>query len=225
MTRLPIALAAASLALLLPSSALGAAGVANGVHVRTVAGGVVVYFGQHADHAFADVRGRQLRVSCTAYSPQGSLTPTAESVTVSQPTSRNLRLIRVGLGPQVDWDICEVGRAGSSRVTKVGLTASGRARIDEERLGRKLLYGFTFASDRSVDGLSMPSTAWVVAAPGSNLVALADADATPPAGTVGYFSDNPRHAVVATRSAAGRRLFFELDDDVLSSNVWEYLNP
>jgi hypothetical protein len=224
-TRLPIALAAASVALLVPSSAHAGSGVANGVHVRTVSDGVVVYFGIHAAQAFAQVRGRQLRVRCVAYSDPQLLTPTEESFTSEQPISRRLRLIHVGgAGGQPAWDVCEVGRAGNAPVATVGLTANGRAHVDEQRLTRKLLYAFTFGSDRSHDGFAMPATAEIVQLSHGALVALPDAAASPPAGRIGYFSDGARHAAVAVLSAAGRRLFLELDGDAFKSNVLGYLD-
>lgn len=122
-------------------------------------------------------------------------------------------------------DLCEVGRVGRKPAATVGVSAHGRARLDEERLARKLLYAFTFASDSSVDGHAMPATAAVVAAGGGRIVGLAGGAASPPAnGKVGYYSDGARHAVVAVTSAAGRRLFLELDQDAYSSNVWEFLS-
>jgi hypothetical protein len=57
------------------------------------------------------------------------------------------------------------------------------------------------------------------------VVALAAPDAPPPpGGRVGYFSDGANHLAVATLSAAGRGLFIEINGDVTSTNVLEYLN-
>ena len=53
---------------------------------------------------------------------------------------------------------------------------------------------------------------------------LASPADTPPPGTVGYYSDGAEHAAAVTLSAAGRRLFIEVDaDDVLRTNVARYL--
>lgn len=52
------------------------------------------------------------------------------------------------------------------------------------------------------------------------VVALADADATPPAGRIGWWSDGGQRAAAVTLSASGRRLFIEVGpDDELRSNV------
>jgi hypothetical protein len=56
------------------------------------------------------------------------------------------------------------------------------------------------------------------------IVALASPADTPPPGSVGYYSDGARHAAAVVLSAAGRRLFVEVDaDDVLRTNVAMYL--
>jgi hypothetical protein len=53
---------------------------------------------------------------------------------------------------------------------------------------------------------------------------MASPSETPPAGSVGYYSDGGEHAAAVVVSEAGRRLFVELDaGDVLHTNVAKYL--
>jgi hypothetical protein len=62
-------------------------------------------------------------------------------------------------------------------------------------------------------------------APGSlgAVVALATPSDTPAGKAVGYFSDCAQHAATVVVSASGRRLFVELEGDVLHTNVARYL--
>jgi hypothetical protein len=56
------------------------------------------------------------------------------------------------------------------------------------------------------------------------VVGLAAPGDTPAAGKIGYYSDGAEHIALVTLSASGRRLFIEeAADDVLSTNVAEYL--
>jgi hypothetical protein len=62
-------------------------------------------------------------------------------------------------------------------------------------------------------------------APGSlgAVVALATPSDTPAGKAVGYFRDGAQHAATVVVSASGRRLFVELEGDVLHTNVARYL--
>ena len=58
---------------------------------------------------------------------------------------------------------------------------------------------------------------------GTAPVGLTGPAETPPAGSVGYWSDGARHAAVVTLSASGRRLFIEYEGEVLHTNVAGYI--
>jgi hypothetical protein len=48
---------------------------------------------------------------------------------------------------------------------------------------------------------------------------------TPPAGSIGYYSDGAQHVAAVVLSASGRRLFLEGDvDHVVRTNVLEYFH-
>ena len=55
------------------------------------------------------------------------------------------------------------------------------------------------------------------------LVSLAGSEDTPPARTIGYYSDRLDHVAVATLSRSNRRLFIELEADALHTNVAGYI--
>ena len=57
-----------------------------------------------------------------------------------------------------------------------------------------------------------------------SVVELPSPSDTPPAGSIGYYSDGAQHVAAVVLSASGRRLFFEADvDDVIRSNVIRYV--
>lgn len=56
------------------------------------------------------------------------------------------------------------------------------------------------------------------------VVALSSPSDTPPAGSLGYYSDGTEHVAAVVLSASGRRLFLEFDvDHTIRTNVSEYL--
>ena len=59
--------------------------------------------------------------------------------------------------------------------------------------------------------------------PGLQLVSLAGPREAPPPGKVGYYSDRAEHVAVVALSRSGRRLFIEIDRDVVSTNVAGYV--
>jgi hypothetical protein len=82
------------------------------------------------------------------------------------------------------------------------------------------------AEDRGREGFLTPDELMELAktepwAPA--LAALASPSDTPPPDTVGYYSDGAKHAAVVTVSAAGKRLFFEVNGDAVRTNVLRYL--
>ena len=57
-----------------------------------------------------------------------------------------------------------------------------------------------------------------------SVVSLGTPSDTPPAGSIGYYSDGAQHVAAVVLSASGRRLFVEADvDHVIRTNVLEYL--
>lgn len=128
-------------------------------------------------------------------------------------------------------DFCGVYERGEDNtdlrqeVAVVPRTAAGRAYQDERRIAFRLQAVLrtagALAGTRSSDRWPAPSE---MRTRDPGLVALPDAEASPPPGRVGYFSDADRTMRIVASSAAGRRLVLGYDADVLRSNVIGYLD-
>jgi hypothetical protein len=117
-------------------------------------------------------------------------------------------------------DLCVVRlrKAGDEVVAAAPLTARGRTFLDELRIASLIS---TVLDIGDADGTPAPAAA-VVAQGHGFIVALDGPDATPPHGKAGYWTDGVR-VVVAGVSAAGLRLFIEVERDVIRTNVIRYL--
>lgn len=131
-------------------------------------------------------------------------------------------------------DFCDVGRArqrmthnGESTthvpgptLDSIALSQKGAAYLDEERVTERM-FGIleTAIEDAYTDpeGRFPPAEKLAAMFPG-RVVALASADASPPAGVVGFYSDDANHAEAVALSALDRRLFIDSNDGVLSTN-------
>jgi hypothetical protein len=99
--------------------------------------------------------------------------------------------------------------------------------VDEQLRAGALLTVLTLATDRN--GQFRSPDEFIASRKGRAaarwpIVPLSSPSETPPAGSMGYYSDGAEHAAVVVLSEAGRRLFVELDaDEVLHTNVAKYL--
>jgi len=114
-------------------------------------------------------------------------------------------------------------------IVSVPLTQTGAVFVDEESKVRRLMQ-LLFAAGFVADELKIsgwPSYAQLIdaahPATGLRIVNLASPADTPPARTIGYYSDRAEHVAVATVSRSGRRLFIEVAGDVLTTNVAGYV--
>jgi hypothetical protein len=142
------------------------------------------------------------------------------------------------------WDYCRlwleartVRRDGRQRrvdrklVVSVPLTQQGAVFLDGQEHAFLLLSTLTIsefaADDRGRNGFLTPAeliaviTAEGTGAP-SAVVALASPSDTPPPDAVGYYSDGAKHAAAVTLSTLGKRLFLEINGDVLHTNITQY---
>ncbi|MDQ6751291.1 MAG: hypothetical protein M3Z33_11130 [Actinomycetota bacterium] len=69
----------------------------------------------------------------------------------------------------------------------------------------------------------LPPAEKIVANFNRKVVTLGSADASPPAGVTGFFSDGLQHASGVAVSALGRRLFIDSSGEVVSTNAEEHL--
>jgi hypothetical protein len=235
-----IALAACLLA---PASASAATplpvGKSDGVTVKRRAGTIHVTFTKRLHRRLA---GKTVGIWCTEL-------PDPEELGLIETGSggsryrvpRRRRTIDTGDATQGS-DYCRVWRSphkrGKTRVGRrliasVPLTQRGAVYLDEQQLAFGMIVLLSIAGEAGGSAENTyPTYAQFVAwferesdgAP-KRLVQLAQPSDTPPARTIGYYSDGVKHAAVVVLSASGRRLFIEVSADrTLYTNVAEYLN-
>ena len=118
-------------------------------------------------------------------------------------------------------------------IVAIPLTQRGAVRLDEQARADALVTLLQIASvfprrkgsDRYATPAELLSFMQVMKRPLKlSVVELPNPSDTPPAGSIGYYSDGALHVAAVVLSASGRRLFFEADvDHVIRSNVLEYL--
>jgi hypothetical protein len=143
--------------------------------------------------------------------------------------TRGMDYCRVWLAPRIVRRDGARQRIQRRLIVSVPLTQSGAVFLDEEskttQLLRLLVVAGFVAEELKISG--WPSYAQLVdqmpPRAKSGLVGLATPADTPPAGTIGYYSDRLDHIAVATLSRSNKRLFIELDGDALHTNVAGYI--
>jgi hypothetical protein len=228
--------AALLLALAVPSA--GAAqtplpvGETKGVRIVRERGALVVVFTQRAERLRRRVAGKLVSVLCTEFVPDGT-----HGGGVTQRAPRRGRRIETGDRTR-GMDYCRLWlaarRRGRERIARellvsVPLTQKGAVFLDEEAKARMiasvLTLGELIAEDRNRTGYVTPAELLGALPPGRRppVVALAAPSDTPPAGMVGYYSDGAKHAATVGLSNQGRRLFLEVNGDVLHTNIARHL--
>ena len=213
-------------------------GEAEGVRLVRERGELVVVFTQRAERLRKRVAGRRIDVYCTQLFDDS----TGSGNTPLRAPERG-RSIPTGDGSR-GWDYCRlwleartVRRDGRRRrvdrklVVSVPLTQEGAVFLDGQEHAFLLLSTLTIAEfaadDRGRNGFLAPAELIaVVTAKGtggvSAVVALASPSDTPPPDAIGYYSDGAKHAATVTLSTLGKRLFFEVNGDVLHTNITQY---
>jgi hypothetical protein len=221
-------------------------GEAQGVRIVRAHGAIVVVFTPRAARLWRRVAGKRVSVLCEGRSGPdefGIVTVEGGGTTFRAP--RRGRRLRTGDLTQ-EMDVCRVSleprtvtRNGERRryrrelIVAIPLTQEGAVRLDEKARAQALLVVLSIAAAdaarRDLDGY--PTSAELVASVPLltrplklSVVALPSASDTPPAGSIGYYSDGAHHLAAVVLSASGRRLFLEYDvDDVIRSNVVGYI--
>lgn len=221
-------------------------GEAQGVRIVRDHGAIVVVFTPRAARLWRRVAGKRVSVLCEGRSGPdefGIVTVEGGGTTFRAP--RRGRRLRTGDLTQ-GMDVCRVSleprtvtRNGERRryrrelIVAIPLTQEGAVRLDEKARAQALLLVLSIAAAdaarRDLDGY--PTSAELVASLPLltrplklSVVALPSASDTPPAGSIGYYSDGAHHLAAVVLSASGRRLFLEYDvDDVIRSNVVGYI--
>ena len=213
-------------------------GEAEGVRMVRERGQLVVVFTRRAERIRKRVAGRRIDVHCTQLFEDG----TGSGNNPLRAPKRGRR-IRTGDGSR-GWDYCRlwleartVRRDGRRRrvdrklVVSVPLTQEGAVFLDGQEHAFLLVSTLTIAEfaadDRGRNGFLTPAELIaVVTAKGtgvsSAVVALASPSDTPPPDAIGYYSDGAKHAAAVTLSTLGKRLFFEVNGDVLHTNIMQF---
>ena len=215
-------------------------GKADGVRIVRERGAIVVVFPQRAERLWRRVAGRRVDLAChDLLDADGELfqgVGSGNNVLRAPKRGRRLRT-----GDLSRWDYCRLWlqprtvrrngerlRMGRTLIVSIPLTQRAAIHLDEESKAQILL-GLGFAAAFIADDLDLetyPTFAQILERAREprrgqyRLVELPTADATPPAGAVGYYSDGQQHVAMAILSASGRRLFIEYEGDgVLRTNV------
>ncbi len=144
--------------------------------------------------------------------------------------TRGLDFCRLFLEPRIVRRDGERQRTERRLIVAVPLTQVGAVFLDEQNKARRLmitlsLAGFV-AEELKITG--WPSYTQLVETVGNTgerlrFASLAAPTDPPPAGRIGYYSDRREHVAVAIVSRSGKRLFFEGDGDVLTTNIAEHI--
>jgi hypothetical protein len=233
------AVVAAVVVLAVPSTGAAQAplpvGENKGVRIVREQGALVVVFTQRAERLRRKVAGKLVSVLCTEFAEGGT-----HGGGVTQRAPRRGRRIETGDRTR-GMDYCRVWLAarftgrGRERtrhrrelIVSVPLTQRGAVFLDEEATARLiaavLSIGELLAEDRNRTGYVTPAELLEAVAPRRHsVVALASPSDTPPPGTIGYYSDGAQHAAAVGLSTQGRRLFLEVNGDVLHTNIARYI--
>ena len=226
-------------------------GEAHGVRIVREHGAIVVVFTPRAAKLYKQIAGRLVTVDCSDQDPRqrspladtGGLDPLrAEGdypVTMRAPKhrrklvtgdrNRGMDYCDVMLGAQTGTRGGKRHRIGPRLIVSVPLTQPGAVFVDERSKAVDLvgvLVGASFIGEqRHLTGWPTYELLleWGGRKAAKRIVKLASPTDTPPAEAFGYYSGGQDHVAVAILSKSGRRLFIELDGDVLSSNVTGYI--
>lgn len=208
----------------------------DGVRIERERGQLVVVFSKRAERLWRRVAGRRVDVHCTRLFEDG----TGSGNNPVRAPKRGRR-IPTGDGSPA-WDYCRVWleartvrRDGRRRrlqrrlIASVPLTEQGTVFLDHQYnaflLTALLTVSEFTAEDRGREGYLTPDELMALTskeASGPALVVLSSPSDTPPPDSIGYYSDGARHVAAVVLSAAGKRLFFEVNGDAVHTNVLRY---
>ncbi len=222
-------------------------GEAHGVKIVRVQGAIVVVFTQRAATRYRRIAGRVVRVDCTGplddepATTGGDRAITGEAVggikmrapkhgrrLVTGDLTRGMDFCRVWLAARTVRRHGERTRLRPRLIVSVPLTQTGAVFLDEQskafRLVQILISASLVSEQEHVIGWPTYDLLWDwgFRKLGKRFVSLERPTDTPPPGAVGYYSHG-RDVAVAILSRSGRRLFIEVADDVLSTNVSDYV--
>jgi hypothetical protein len=222
-------------------------GEAHGVKIVRVHGAIVVVFTDRAAKRYKRIAGRVVWVNCTGplddepATTGGDRAITGEAVggvkmrapkrgrrLVTGDLTRGMDFCRVWLAARTVRRHGERQRIRPRLIVSVPLTQAGAVFLDEQSKALhliKILISASLVSEQEhVIGWPTYDLLWDLGFRklGKRFVSLESPADTPPPGAVGYYSHG-RDVAVAILSRSGRRLFIEMADDVLTTNVASYV--
>jgi hypothetical protein len=223
------------LAVLLAPAAAQAAGLplqTGGVRAQNTSHGVKVTFGPKAKDLYKRIAGRRVTVGCTTVPPTDGPVLDREDSGASETTiliaPKKRRALRFSDG-RTTYDTCRLQarrtrkRKGGGRdvITVVDLslplTQRGAVFLDERRIAAVLDVAIGLVEPPK--GRTNYRTTAEVLGRLDQLVALDDPNATPPPRFVGLYSDGAQHATAVAVTSSGRRVFIDVNADVMSTNL------
>jgi hypothetical protein len=203
------------------------------VHVSVATHTASFRFGPHLDFGVRYlVTGRRVELRCTWLQParlDGLRPSDAWNRRLRAP--RHLHVLRLGHHEPNRPSFCSIWQIDPvyRSLVDVPITEDGAIYLDE----RHTFFALTFAADdasadaKEAGTTTFPTTEQMVDgyshSNSGTAVALASPDATPPPGKLGIFSDGVHHFEAVKLTTLGRRLFYDLNDGVLSTNGQAYL--
>jgi hypothetical protein len=211
-------------------------GEADGVRVVREQGGIVAIFTPDAAKLYKRIAGKKVLVSCsrileeaTQTNETGLVAPRQRGELVTGDRSRGYDYCRLWLAPRKITIRGKSQRVPRQLIVSVPLTQQGAVFLDEEMktfamLGVAVVAGIVEEREKLPGHPTYDQLVGKYPKIARRVVGLAAPGDTPPAGKIGYYSDGAEHVALVVLSASGRRLFIEeAADDVLSTNVAEYL--
>jgi hypothetical protein len=219
--RLLLVISASLAVAAIPQSASAqVAGEVQGVTAARGHDGAVLRFSKRAAPVYRKIAGRRVILGCgTVERDAGGYSVTAEGFTVVRAPRRRSTLHTHDVS-KVDYCFVRLRRPGKPLVAIAPVTQAGRTYLDELATVGLLLLPFAVATEG--DQNAPVTTDQAIADGHGFVVALDGPDGVPPWGKVGYWTDGTR-VVVAAVTKRGRRLFFEVEGDVVRTNVLGYL--
>jgi hypothetical protein len=232
--------AALLLALAVPAAAQTPlpVGEADGVRLVRERGELVVVFTPRAQRLWRRVAGKRVDVACVEFLEGG----TRSGGNLLRAPKRGRR-IHTGDGSRVDYcrvwlPARRVGRGGERQrrgrvlIVSIPFTQEGAVFLEEQYdafgLAGLLTLSELAAEEMGRAGYLTYAELLETATEGrprarSLLVELAAPSDTPPPEKVGYYSDGAGHAAAVVVSGTGKRLFLEVNGDVLHTNISKHL--
>jgi hypothetical protein len=206
-------------------------GHAKGVSVQVGRHGVNFRFAKSLDPTVAALLRprRHVELSCTTLGPlkiDGTRPSSSETERVQVPERRTRLRLTTGTRQHPSFCAIHLDSTGID-IVDIPVTQEGAIYIDERRTLFEIWNAaFTAAGDaEDAHSATFESADQFVNKYGSDgdVIALASPDAVPPAGKLGIFSDGDRHFEAVALTTLGRRMFYDINGDVLTTNGTTYL--